>query len=515
MEGPMNSILIGPSYKGELPYNQDREEVIALSSADPCFYDHYFFGKAFRQEDPPYARQFAATLEHPDHRYVAFEVFRGGAKTTRLRSFISKRIAFGISRTVLYIGKSDDHAERSVNWIRKAVMFNQRWTDCFGISKGTRFNQGTLEIEHAVEDHTVYVTAAGITGSVRGINFDDYRPDLIVCDDIIDRESVSTARARKKITELVHGDIKESLEAETDNPHAKLVILETPLDEDDPGEQARRDPLWKFFRYSCWTPETEGLDVDQQVSSWPARYPTLMLRKEKKAAAETNKLYVFTREKECKLISPETASFKEEWLQFYETLPPRDEMDVRMWIDPVPPPSEKQILEGLAKKDYEALAVVGKWKDRFYVLEIQANRGHEPDWTISTFFRLIQRWRPRRVGVESTAYQRTLASLLKMAMQHRRQFVAIDEDTDRRSKLDKISDGLHGPASNRRLYVRKEMTNFISQFARHPDIEHDDELESVARCVEGLNWDDMVGDYEDLIEEEDDIPLLGDWRACP
>lgn len=514
MKDPLRSI---PLYKGEISYVPDRKEVIELSSADPCFYNHYFFGRhAFRQEDAPFERRFWACVEDPDNRYVNLQMFRGSAKTTRIRTYLTKRIAFGISRTILYIGKSDDHATRSVMWLRKNIQFNTRWTECFGLIKGDKFSQGTLELVHGIEeDHTIYITAAGITGSIRGINFDDYRPDLIVLDDIIDKESVHTAAARKKVTELVHGDIKESLEAETDNPNAKMIMLATPLNADDPGEEAKRDPEWTTFRFSCWTPETEGLPVDQQESSWPARYPTELLRRQKRNALETNKLWIFTREKECKLISADLASFKEEWLQYYDIAPPREQMRVCMWIDPVPPPSDAQIAQGLAKKDFEAFAVVGKWEDKFYVLETKLNRGHEPDWTIATFFELIWRWKPQLVGVEATAYQRTLAWLLKKAMQQRRHYVTIHEDDDKRKKLDKITDGLHPVASNKALYVQKSQTELIEQFIQHPDVEHDDILESVARCCEQLNMGDVFGTYEDLLDEEKDIPALEQMGGCP
>ena len=501
--------------KWSIPHISDKAEVIDLCSADPLFFPHYFFPRAYRQEDPPYARKLWAVLDNPLFRYTGVQIFRGGAKTTNLRVLAAKRIAFGISRTILYIGKSDEHARRSVKWLARAMQFNPRWGEVFGLYKGDKWAEGEIEFRHAVEGHSVFVTAAGITGSIRGINFEDYRPDLIICDDIIDRESVSTAAARKKITELVHGDIKESLEAETDNPNAKLVLLETPLSEDDPGEQAKRDPLWATFEFSCWTPETKDLDVDQQVSSWPARYPTEMLRREKKAAAQTNRLYIFIREKEIKLVSPETASFREEWIQTYDVHPPLEELDRVMWIDPVPPPSDKQIAEGLAKKDYEVLQLNALHKEtgRIYCLESRANRGHEPDWTIKAFFEMVIRWRPRIVFVEGTAYQRTLSSLLTMAMRHRRMYVTIStEDNDRRSKHDKIVDGLHGPLSNRMVFIRPEMTTLRAQIVGHPDIEHDDEVECLARSCEKFNFGGAFDSYADLMKEEDEAPALGDWR---
>ncbi len=147
--------------------------------------------------------------------------------------------------------------------------------------------------------------------------------------------------------------------------------------------------------------------------------------------------------------------------------------------------------------------------------DIKLNRGHEPDWTVATFFELIIRWKPQLVGVESTAYQRTLAWILKKAMQAKRHYVTIFEDDDKRKKLDKITDGLHGVASHRKLYVDRSQTEFIEQFITHPDVIHDDILEAVARATEQLNTGDVFGSYEDLMDEEDDIPALEYAEGCP
>ncbi len=62
-------------------------------------------------------------------------------------------------------------------------------------------------------------------------------------------------------------------------------------------------------------------------------------------------------------------------------------------------------------------------------------------------------------------------------------FYPIEEFKDKRKKLDRIKQGLSGPASNGALYVRKSQTAFISQFihfpGKNPDGTHDDVIETV------------------------------------
>jgi predicted phage terminase large subunit-like protein len=262
-----------------------------------------------------------------------------------------------------------------------------------------------------------------------------------------------------------------------------------------------------------------------QESSWPERYPTAVLRAEKEAAIARNELSIFAREKECRLITPETSSFRQEWLNYFgpgeaEAEPPRHEMWVELVIDPVPPPSEVQIAKGLMGKDFEALTVVGRWRNKYYVLETIYNRGHQPNWTVATFFELCNRWHPRKVIVEAVAYQATLAWLLREGMRRTGRFYPMEEFKDKRKKLDRIKDGLSGPASNGALYVRKSQSAFISQFihfpGKNPDGTHDDVLETVAIGVTSLSKG-MIGDVPDdhYVRDEERIPALASYRGAP
>lgn len=95
------------------------EEVIELAAVDGNFYARTFFPKTARQESPDFHKDMDTVLENPANRFVGFEVFRGGAKTTKLRLFASKRIAYGISHTIIFVGKSQDHAVKSIHWLKQ------------------------------------------------------------------------------------------------------------------------------------------------------------------------------------------------------------------------------------------------------------------------------------------------------------------------------------------------------------------------------------------------------------
>ena len=497
------------------------QEAVQLGAVDSVVFSRTFFPKTFRQATPLFHRRMWDLLDSHS-RYVNMQVYRDGAKTTLLRTYTAKRIAYNTSRTILYIGKSQGHAARSLQWLQKQIEFNQLYAGTFGLRKGSKWNTDEMEIIHGTEGNPIWITGMGITGSVRGLNFDDYRPDLIIVDDVVDEENSASLEGREKISNLILGAVKESLAPATESPDAKMAILQTPLDPNDISQQALRDPQFVSARFGCWTEETENLPIEDRKSNWEERYPTATLQEEYAAAAARNRLSVFAREKECKLITLELSAFKEEWLQFFgvgeeEPEPLLDEMFCVLVIDPVPPPSDNALAKGLPKGDYEALGVIGKYKGKLYVLETSYRRGHNPSWTVAEFFRLAQRWRVRKVVVEAVAYQRTLAWLLREAMKRAGTYYAITEYIDKRKKELRIHDGLHGVSHNRQLFVRRRQTVLIDQYIRFSEskkLDHDDVLEVVAIGATelqngGFNLAD--GGYHD----ESGIEDLAYAGACP
>jgi predicted phage terminase large subunit-like protein len=275
-----------------------------------------------------------------------------------------------------------------------------------------------------------------------------------------------------------------------------MVILNTPQDFEDLSSRALQDTQFRSTQFGCWTPDTAELPVEYQESSWPERYPSETLRAEKNAAIARNALSIFAREKECRLITPETSAFRAEWIRYFgvggsEPEPPLEKLWTVLVVDPVPPPSDIQIAKGMSNKDYEAITAVGRYEGKYFVLETIYNRGHEPNWTAATIFDLANRWRPRKIIIESVAYQRTLSWLIRQAMQRAGRYWPVEEFVDKRKKIDRIKQGLAGPLSNGAVYFRKDQTTAVSQVihypGKNPEGTHDDVIETIAIGIQSLS----------------------------
>lgn len=471
------------------PLPISRDELVHLCAVDSELYAQTFFPKTFRQASPPWAQKFWFPLETPSIRLVNEIAYRGSAKTTRLRVFTSKRIAYGISRTILYIGASEEKAIQSLSWLRNQLDRNTFWRTTFGLERGSKWEETRAEIYHTVFKHHINILTAGVNGSLRGINFDDYRPDLIILDDPQTDETAATQTQREKLSDLILGAVKNSLAPEIDEPNAKLVQCITPQHPEDVSQLAARDSQWYTNIIPCWTEETLELPVDQQVSAWEERFPTETLREDKRAAARRNRISVFAREMECRLISRETSQFRTSWLNIREPgiIPPRGCFAV-LAIDPVPPPSEAQMQKGLATKDFEAHYVWSRWNGDYHLCDFQRSRGHDPTWTINTAISLARKWGVARIVIDAVAYQRTLKWLLEQMFQRSGLFYTIVPVADGMKKFTRIVSVLGGLASNGKLWIGPDHTPFLEQFSEYgPTYSgHDDDLDASALALQEL-----------------------------
>lgn len=482
------------------------EEAVRLGATSLKTYGRLFFPRTVRQVGPDYEEELDQTLEG-GHRYVALKMFRGSMKTTKLRLLISKRIAYGISRTILVVSETQSHSVRSLRWLRRQIMYNKEWSGAFGLRVGEKWTDEFIEIYHGVEETPIAVIALGITGQTRGINLDDFRPDFVAIDDPCDDENTKTEEQKNKTNSLVFGALKQSMAPPSEAPLAMMVIAQTPLAPNDVIDVASKDPSFVTRTFGCFN--------EHGMSRWETRFPTSFLRKEKEDYIRRNQLAIWMREMEVKIVSTELASFNKAWLQYWHTLP--EYMRVVLAIDPA-----SSTADGA---DHHVTASVGQFGKKIFLLDYKAATKNDPDKMVADFFELAYLWKPIGVVVEAISFQRVLAWILRKAMETRRIYIPIFEiKGEKRAKPDRLIQTYQtsGVAPYGNLHVREGHTTFITQFEMFgPTVEmQDDELDAVARAIEyllGLGPHTLDGEY-DVLEDEEDEQYGGrrpENAACP
>lgn len=492
----------------------DPIEAVKLGAVDSIFYSHYFFPDVTRQASPEFHPRIWELFENPINRFANCEIFRGGAKTTLARLFMSKRISYGISHTILFIGKSEGHAARSVEWVMQQVLYNDLWSQTFGLRRGNKWTATDCEIYHGTDAYPIRILALGITGSVRGINVGSFRPDLIIVDDPCDEENTATAEQRDKTSELFFSAIKESLVPASEDPTAMLALLQTPLDAEDVSAVCSKSDEFASIRVGILDSENE----EAANSSWPARWTKEVILTEKKAAIDRNQLSIWMREKMCLIVAREISSFLEEWLEFWTVLPPHGRYV--MAIDPTPILSDKARMTG-QKTDLQAVMVKCYWKMKQYIVEYATNRDEDPDQLVMNMDRLCRKYPILRCGVEGIAYQRNLKWFIERQMKRGKlksmhvMELGADMIPGAKSKYDRIVQAHTGVASQGLLHVKPEHTEFISQFTTFPNCKYKDLLDVSAMCDATISsrQEGYMSSSWDL--DEEDIEPLNWERAAP
>lgn len=150
---------------------------------------------------------------------------------------------------IMFISANSDTAENFLGKTKKKIESTAIIED-FGDLKGNTWNNEEINLSNGV-----WVVCTGWKSGLRGIN-KDTRPDLIILDDLEDKQTMESPALRKKLEKAFREEIGRLGYYKTD-----YFYIGTLLSEDSLLAQTAEDPSWKVLRYKCVTsfPENEEL----------------------------------------------------------------------------------------------------------------------------------------------------------------------------------------------------------------------------------------------------------------
>ena len=235
---------------------------------------------------------------------------RGFAKTTIGQIFIAWCALYKKRHFAVWIGKSDEAAQESVTAIVLEFEMNERIIRDFGEQRtkdwsapsGFRLKNG------------FWLLALGRGGVIRGRKKQQYRPDLVIADDLEDDELV---RNPKRVRQLLKWWLQSVLPMLAREGTA--VWLGTSLSQKSALDQLL-DPEWSYeegqpppecMRKSYPAENLEGESV------WPEVWPTEMLRAKRAQIGSTAYNQEFLHRAEMA-----GGMFRREWFKPYKDTPP-------------------------------------------------------------------------------------------------------------------------------------------------------------------------------------------------
>ena len=443
-----------------------------------------------------YHRALAGELDlavEPGRRLLGALPREHGKTTIGTVALTLREICVGAKKNILLVAANREEASAKLRLIVNELESNSLIREVFARQiapardkKGHTVAYGDSEIVLA---DGARVSTLGFGGKVRGQLASGRRLDLIILDDPEDDESVASPQQRRKLRAWVDHALINALDVAS----GSLVWLGTLLHHDCVLAQcmashggggvagggkpaAHHLPMWPFIKYAAISDAGDPL--------WPGRWSKERLRTRRFEIGDK----AFSQEFLNKPVSLIAQVFRDGDFCTYDpgTLACRegqcsvaggDPLTVVIGVDPA-------IGEG-SQHDYFAAVVVGIAAEegskgaRVYILEVYCARIRFAE-QLERLSELARRYLPRRIGIESTAYQ---AALMQAAWDRG---LPAQKLGGVRPKMVRIeAAAVH--VAQRRVFLPVEgswVAQFRKEAADYPAGRHDDQLDAFARALE-------------------------------
>lgn len=242
---------------------------------------------------------------------VVVSAFRGSGKSTLFTMSFPLWAILGEQKAkyILILSKTQQKAQLFLQHIKYQLETNQQLKNDLGPFQEER--SGWNMISLYLPNYKAKISIASVEQSVRGLRHNQHRPDLIICDDLEDLDSVKTQESRDKTYAWLISDVLP-----TGSSHTRLVVV---------GSLLHQDSIIKKLQKSIEDEKMNGvyraypiLDSDGSPT-WPGKYPNKQAIEAEKKRGITD--IVWRREYMLEIVPDENQIVREEWIQKYTTLP--------------------------------------------------------------------------------------------------------------------------------------------------------------------------------------------------
>ncbi len=444
-----------------------------------------------------------ALLDDESKKRVVIAAPRGFGKTSIVAlPFIARRILFDMARYVIYISLSATSATEQTENLKYEMMYNDLVKKIFNPQKSENtWSKDEWDISLPGAKWPTRIRPRGGNQQIRGRLYLNFRPDLIVVDDIEDKELVRNEDRREELKRWFNADVCNSVDRGTDD--WRIVVIGTILHEDGLLANLIEDPSWHSIVLQ--------LCDDDFNTNWEDFMSTEQVKDLVEQHRDKGLLDEFYMEYMNTPIATENAPFSQAIFKYYE------EEDLRK--DPAA--IENVILVDPAKckrRRSNETAIVGVGADfanwKIYIRDIVHGHMH-PNEMYTAIIDMADRLKARVVGVEVTSLEEFIVYPLKNELSKQNKFLNVVELKARGSKEDRVR-ALSGLYRQGYVYHNKATCGVLErQLLSYPKSKHWDVMDATAYLVElleiGERFFESPGSIKDRTEvEEAKIELMNE-----
>ena len=321
---------------------------------------------------------------------------RGFAKSTIVSfGYTLHQICHKLRHFIILGSDTEDLASDLTGYLYLELLYNERLRCDFG-----ELVRDNWPVDDFVTLNDVRLKARGRGQRLRGLKHKNWRPDLIILDNLENDQNVLSPELVRKLLRWVKGTVYAALETD-----GSLLWIGTIV--------ARKSALFIAIHsdeepYCHWRRRLRRAIQEDGSSLWPAKFPVEILAAQKKAMGSLD----FNREKMNDPVNEEGV-FQEAWLRYYY---PADltgkDLIVSGFFDPSISTNESA--------DYKAILTVGMDRREliYYVLDAYIRRG-SLDEALRALFVRHEQWNYWLLGIEDNLFQRLLMREVELMSQKR------------------------------------------------------------------------------------------------
>lgn len=353
-------------------------------------------------------------------RNFACEAFRESGKTAIvLRAFPLHMLVYPRKdlRYGLIIMSTQRTASRKLKEIADSYVNNE----FFRLNLVEIKEQSERAFEVIVKDENdnnvnIRLEAYGAGSSVRGSNWKDLRPQIIIADDIQDLETANSETMLDNDWDWFLSDIYFL------SQHGRVFIIGNNL-----GAKCIMERIIENKDSLNFDVERIPVMDAMMIPAWEEYHPLEKILKEKDDFRKIGKIDIWFREKMCLAMSPDSQLFKKEKFKYFESRDKsREGLSYFITVD--------LAISQADTADFTAICIVGVNSDNHWFIEDIIFGRFDPSETIDHIFEAVTKYRPVCVGVEKVAYQAAMHHFLQKEMVRRNKFFIIEELKAERKK---------------------------------------------------------------------------------
>jgi len=365
-----------------------REQRLSRAAKDPLYFCRTYLPHYFSHAPAPFHYELVSLLEQRPGQVVTPAVVaapREFAKTTVCAfGYVLQQICFRRRHFIIIGSDTEDLASDLTGYLYLELLYNYRLQQDFG--ELVRANRAVNDF---LTRNDIRVKARGRGQRLRGLKHKQWRPDLVILDDLENDINVRNPEIVQQILDWVKAAVYPALDAQ-----GNLLVIGTILRWRSALHvmlSSPEEPYCHFERRLYRAVQDDG------SSLWEARHPASKLKMQKQLMGTV----AFNREKMNEPV-PEGGFFREEWIHYYHPDSLKDcQLVVVAFFDPS--------LETGAGTDYKACVTVGwdRQQMTFYVMDAFIQKV-TLEQTLRAICNRHQEYGYQVLGVEDNLFQRLL-----------------------------------------------------------------------------------------------------------